>query len=147
MLQPFRDWFHCDWLAITETIATALCPYLELGYDQSYHSAIGFATSQWFISNLSATVNRRHRYRFAICWDWSVTSRRCSLTGQWPLVDQSLIITKCIWARPRENVSYVICKQQRCKSACASAQADAQADQRLCCSTICIDSIAEISKL
>ena len=34
-----------------------------------------------------------------------------------------------IWARPWENVSYVICEQQRRRSACASAQSD----QRLCC--------------
>ena len=33
------------------------------------------------------------------------------------------------WAGPWENVSYVICKQQRPRSACASAQSD----QRLCC--------------
>ena len=35
-----------------------------------------------------------------------------------------------IRARPWENVSYVICEQQRRRSACASAQSD----QRLCCS-------------
>ena len=35
-----------------------------------------------------------------------------------------------IWAGPYENVSYVICEQQRRSSACASAQSD----QRLCCS-------------
>ena len=34
------------------------------------------------------------------------------------------------WAGPWENVSNVICKQQRRKSACASTQSD----QRLCCS-------------
>ena len=34
-----------------------------------------------------------------------------------------------IWAEPWENVSYVICEQQRRRSACASAQSD----QRLCC--------------
>ena len=32
------------------------------------------------------------------------------------------------WARPWENVSYAICKQQRRRSACASTQSD----QRLC---------------
>ena len=37
-----------------------------------------------------------------------------------------------IWAGPWENVSYVICEQQRRKSACASAQSD----QRLCCSLL-----------
>ena len=34
-----------------------------------------------------------------------------------------------IWAGPWENVSYVICKQQRRRSNCASAQSD----QHLCC--------------
>ena len=34
-----------------------------------------------------------------------------------------------IWARPWGNVSYVICEQQRRRSACASALSD----QRLCC--------------
>ena len=46
-----------------------------------------------------------------------------------------------------KNVSYVICKQQRRRSACASAQSD----QRLCfrCldSIISLDSIADISRL
>ena len=37
-----------------------------------------------------------------------------------------------IWAGPWENVSYVICEQQRRRSACASAQSD----QRLCCSLL-----------
>ena len=37
-----------------------------------------------------------------------------------------------IWAEPWENVSYVICEQQRRRSACASAQSD----QRLCCSLL-----------
>ena len=36
------------------------------------------------------------------------------------------------WATPWENVSYVICEQQRRRSACASAQSD----QRLCCSLL-----------
>ena len=35
-----------------------------------------------------------------------------------------------IWARSCENVSYVICEQQRCRSACESTQSD----QHLCCS-------------
>ena len=39
---------------------------------------------------------------------------------------------KNIWAGPWENVSYVICEQQRRRSACASAQSD----QRLCCSLL-----------
>ena len=34
-----------------------------------------------------------------------------------------------IWAGLWGNMSYAICKQQRCRSACASAQSD----QRLCC--------------
>ena len=38
----------------------------------------------------------------------------------------------CIWAGPWENVSYVICEQQRRRSACASAQSD----QHLCCSLL-----------
>ena len=38
----------------------------------------------------------------------------------------------CIWARPWENLSYVICEQQGRRSACASAQSD----QRLCCSLL-----------
>ena len=37
-----------------------------------------------------------------------------------------------IWAGPWENVSNVICEQQRRRSACASAQSD----QRLCCSLL-----------
>ena len=43
-------------------------------------------------------------------------------------------------------MSYVICEQQRRRSACASAQSD----QRLCCSLLSIislDSIAKISRL
>ena len=36
------------------------------------------------------------------------------------------------WAGPWENVSFVICEQQRCRSACASAQSD----QRLYCSLL-----------
>ena len=36
------------------------------------------------------------------------------------------------WARSCENVSYVICEQQRRRSACASAQSD----QHLCCSLL-----------
>ena len=39
----------------------------------------------------------------------------------------SLIVfmkVSCIWARPWENVSYIICEQQRPRSACASAQSD-----------------------
>ena len=39
---------------------------------------------------------------------------------------------KSKWARPWENVSYVICEQQRRRSACASAQSD----QRLRCSLL-----------
>ena len=38
--------------------------------------------------------------------------------------------TKYTWARPWENVSYAICKQQRHRLACASTQSS----QRLCCS-------------
>ena len=37
-----------------------------------------------------------------------------------------------IWAGPWENVSYVICEQQRLRSGCASAQSD----QGLCCSLL-----------
>ena len=37
------------------------------------------------------------------------------------------------WAGPWENVSYVICEQQRRRSDCASS---AQSDQRLCCSLL-----------
>ena len=51
------------------------------------------------------------------------------------------------WARSCKNVSYAICKQQRCRSACASAQSD----QHLCCSLLDIImplvSISEISRL
>ena len=43
-----------------------------------------------------------------------------------------LTCQKNIWAGPWENVSYVICEQQRRRSACASAQSD----QRLCCSLL-----------
>ena len=49
-------------------------------------------------------------------------------TGQNSL--STCVITQYKWARPWENVSYVICEQQRRRSACASAQSD----QRLCCS-------------
>ena len=41
-------------------------------------------------------------------------------------------LSKFKWAGPWENVSYVICEQQRRRSACASAQSD----QRLCCSLL-----------
>ena len=57
------------------------------------------------------------------------------------------MMTSLIWAGPWENVSYVVCEQQRRRSASASAQSD----QRLCfhCldSIISLDSIAEISRL
>ena len=39
---------------------------------------------------------------------------------------------KNTWARPWENVSYVICEQQRRRLACASVQSD----QHLCCSQL-----------
>ena len=42
------------------------------------------------------------------------------------------IMNGCMWAGPWENVSYIICKQQRRRSACASAQSD----QHLCCSLL-----------
>ena len=46
---------------------------------------------------------------------------------------QQSLATTCIkWARPWENVSYVICEQQRRRSAYTSAQSD----QRLCCSLL-----------
>ena len=38
-------------------------------------------------------------------------------------------VSKYIWAGPLENVSYVICEQQRHRSACTSTQSD----QHLCC--------------
>ena len=46
---------------------------------------------------------------------------------QWTAVEETSVF---IWAGPWENVSYVICEQQRRRSACTSAQSD----QRLCCS-------------
>ena len=49
-------------------------------------------------------------------WAWKKTTEACFLT----------------WAGPWENVSYVICEQQRCRSACASTQSD----QHLCCSLL-----------
>ena len=64
-----------------------------------------------------------------------------------PLVKPVRINQLFNWAGPWENVSYVICEQQRRRSACASAQSD----QRLCIrcldSVISLDSIAEISRL
>ena len=42
------------------------------------------------------------------------------------------------WAGPWENVSYVICEQQRRRSACASAQSD----HRLCFSLLRYDNIS-----
>ena len=48
-----------------------------------------------------------------------------------------------IWARSCKNMSYAICKQQRCRLACASAQSD----QHLCCSLmICILVISKVSR-
>ena len=44
-------------------------------------SAIGFATAQWLIGNLSETVSHRYGDRLAIYWDRSVTSRR--MFGDW----------------------------------------------------------------
>ena len=73
MMQPFHDWFLCDWLAITEIIPITLCPYLEYDCDQY---VIGFATCQRLIRNLSETVSCRYGDRLAVCWDWSVTSRQ-----------------------------------------------------------------------
>ena len=42
------------------------------------------------------------------------------------------LITRLIWARSCENVSYAICEQQRCRSACSFAQSD----QHFCCSLL-----------
>ena len=61
---------------------------------------------------------------------------------------QQSLATTCIkWAGPWENVSYVICEQQRRRSAYTSAQSD----QRLCfhCldSIISVDIIVKISRL
>ena len=54
-----------------------------------------------------------------------------------PILQLNLVILATLmeysnWAGPCENVSYVICEQQRRRSACASAQSD----QRLCCSLL-----------
>ena len=57
-----------------------LCPYLELGYDCD-QSAIGFATCQRLIGNVSETVSRRYRDMLAICWERFVTSRW--ILGDW----------------------------------------------------------------
>ena len=46
-----------------------------------------------------------------------------------------VVIAKVIWARSCENVFYVICEQQRCRSACTAAQSD----QHLCFR--CLDSM------
>ena len=51
------------------------------------------------------------------------------------------------WAGPWENVSYVICEQQRRRSACASAQSDQHLCFRCLDSIISLDSIDEISSL
>ena len=49
-----------------------------------------------------------------------------------------------IWAGPWENVAYVICEQQRRRSACASAQSD----QCLCCSLPrCVMSLVSVTKI
>ena len=58
--------------------------------------------------------------------------------GGWPdwsesaLGAQNFIIGRIIWAMSRENLSSVVCEQQRRRPACASAQSD----QRLCYSPI-----------
>ena len=47
-----------------------------------------------------------------------------------PTLDWLWKMYEYVWAWPWENVSYVICEQQRRRSACASTQSD----QHLCCS-------------
>ena len=48
------------------------------------------------------------------------------------LKEEWFVTLKFNWVGPWEDVSYVICEQQRCRSACASAQSD----QCLCCSLL-----------
>ena len=54
----------------------------------------------------------------------------CYLRNSQNYCSEVIWSAKCMWAGPWENVSYVICEQQRRRSACTSAQSD----QRLCCS-------------
>ena len=64
---------------------------------------------------------------------YPVTPRYRTLQN-WSSTYHLLHLTTCgwIWAGPLENVSYIICEQQRQRSACASTQSD----QRLCCSVL-----------
>ena len=66
------------------------------------------------------------------CKGWSVIGWCETIQESWyDMSDQVTTVIICsfnIWARPWENVSYAICKQQRHRSACAFAQSD----QHLC---------------
>ena len=59
--------------------------------------------------------------------------------------DLYFMVAHIIWARSCENVSYAICKQQRCRSACASAQSDSTFVVRCLDSTIRILAISKVS--
>ena len=81
-------------------------------------------------------------------WKWRETSWFCWLTIlPHPLVDIPPALSENICVGPWEIVSYVICEQQKCRSACASAQSDQAFVVRCLDRIISLDSIAEISRL
>ena len=72
-----------------------------------------------------------HNIKFELIYNWHTKPINMIIletTDSQPIAKSS----KLTWAGPWENVSNVICKQQRRRSACASAQSD----QRLCCSLL-----------
>ena len=67
---------------------------------------------------------------FSSFFSSSVFSSDSSFSSSLSFPESSFSLIK--WATPWENVSYVICEQQKHRSACASMQSD----QHLCCSLL-----------
>ena len=101
-MQSFRDWFHCDWLAIAESVATTLCSYLELGYGRRSVRDT-FCNLSVIDRQLIGHWNRRYGDMLAIfetdrrlVGECSVTGCNWTVTAWWLVVDRSPIKTKCI---------------------------------------------------
>ena len=114
------------WAAARQNQQNGMCAYRRLrsalASAQSDQSSLSAWTKPWV---LSYPLNAQQRL-------WSVwVDAQADLSLHWctgHFVGFVMLWLKCIWAGPWENVSYVICGQQRRRSACANAQSD----QRLC---------------
>ena len=129
--------------------AAVLCPWARHFTPWKYwlitQEAMAPSRHDWKIVDWDVKPQHKQKYNTYICYSQNFKSLPsfCGCAGQFEsyLVenpkgrfscDEAHIIQSCIlknkhknnWARPWENVSYVICKQQRCRSACASTQSD-----------------------